>query len=49
MIHGDQAAKNTPELTFSSSGFDFRIEGVESIGDLSIVVVERALVGLVSA
>lgn len=30
-------AMNVPELAFSSSGFDFRIEGVESTGHLSIV------------
>jgi hypothetical protein len=30
-------AMNVPEMPFSSSGFDFRIEGVESSGDLSIV------------
>ena len=30
-------AMNVPEIPFSSSGFDFRIEGLESTGDLSIV------------
>jgi hypothetical protein len=30
-------AMNGPGIPFSSSGFDFRIEGVESTGDLSIV------------
>jgi hypothetical protein len=30
-------AMNVPEIPFSSSGFDFRIEGVESTSDLSIV------------
>jgi hypothetical protein len=30
-------AMNVSEVPFSSSGFDFRIEGVESTGDLSIV------------